>query len=234
MKTLSLAKTATLVLLTQVALTAHAGRPLGTDDAGTVGANKCQLESWVDRDTTNGANKLVVSPACGLGDAVEIGLELARTVPDERISFESTLALKWVDPEWKSGPLNWGAKVWHGASNGRDTPRWNDTSTGAMALLTWKAHEVLDVHTNLGFVNDHASGNTEPLLNLALSWTPQPSLALIAERLAVRNSPIQYNVGARWWLQAERLALDVTLGRTNDVTPVQNVTVGFGWYGIGW
>lgn len=103
-----------------------------------------------------------------------------------------------------------------------------------MALLTWKAHEVLDVHTNIGFTKDHASGNTEPLLNLALSWTPQPSLNLIAERLAVRNSPTQYNVGARWWLQAERLALDVTLGRTNDVTPVQNVTVGFGWYGIGW
>ena len=134
MKFLSLAKTTTLVVLTQVALTAHAGRPLGTDDAGTVGANKCQLESWVDRDTTNGANKLVVSPACGLGDAVEIGLELARTVPDERISFESTLALKWVDPAWKSGPLNWGAKVWHGASKMAGTPRVGLTP----ALAPWR------------------------------------------------------------------------------------------------
>lgn len=234
MKPSTFAKTATLVFLTQLAMTAQAGRPLGTDDAGTAGAKSCQVESWIERDTTGGANKWVVSPACGLGDSFELGLELARTVPDDGISFDGTLALKWVNPEWKSGPLNWGVKLWHGTSNSRETPHWVDTSSGAMGLLTWTASEALSMHTNLGFTKDYASGNTEPLMNLALSWAPAPTLTLIAEHMSVRNSPSQVNVGARWWLKPEQLALDVTFGRTNDVEPVQTVTVGFGWYGIGW
>jgi hypothetical protein len=232
MKLSALSKASTLLLLTQVALNAHAGRPMGTDDAGTAGANKCQIENWIERDAAANANNLVVSPACGLGEAFEIGLELDRTVPDNGVRFASTLALKWVDPSWKSGPLKWGAKVWHGATNIRDLPGWTDATTGAMTLLSWKVSEAVDVHTNLGFSKDHVSGSTEPLLNLALSWSPEPSLNLMAERMAVRGTANQYNVGARWWLQTERLALDVTLGLNKNVTSGQNVSVGVGWYGI--
>ena len=216
MNAVHLAKSATLVLLTQLAVSAHAGRPLGTDDAGTVGAKTCQVESWIDRDTTGGFNKLVVSPACGLGDSFELGLELARTVPDNGTSFDGTLALKWVNPEWKSGSLNWGAKFWHGTSNSRETPNWVDTSAGVMGLLTWKASEDVALHTNLGFTKDYASGNTEPLLNLAVSWSPMPALSLSAERMSVRNNPGQFNLGARWWLKPDQLALDLTLGRNTD------------------
>jgi hypothetical protein len=66
MKLSTLTTTTTLVLLTQVALNAHAGRPMGTDDAGTAGANKCQIESWIDRDTTansmtNGSEQAVLN-----------------------------------------------------------------------------------------------------------------------------------------------------------------------------
>ena len=222
------------VLLTQFALTAHAGRPMGTDDAATAGANKCQIENWLDRDTKANATQWVLAPACGLGDAFEIGLELDRILPDNGVGFASTLALKWVDPSWKSGSVNWGVKGWHSATRMHDAPGWTDTTTGAMGLLSWKASEVLDVHTNLGFAKDHLSGSTAPLLNLALSWSPEPSLSLMAERMAVRGNPVQYNVGARWWLQSERLALDVTLGQTNDANAVQNLTVGLGWYGIDW
>ncbi|WP_036248260.1 MULTISPECIES: hypothetical protein [unclassified Methylibium] len=108
---------------------AHAGRPLGTDDAGTAGATTCQVESWAERNSSTRERTWVVSPACGVGDAVEINLELARTVPDGGTRLESGLAVKWVDPAWKSGAFNWGMK--RGAAprmaasrpNGRPHPR---------------------------------------------------------------------------------------------------------------
>ena len=52
---------------------AWAGRPLSTDDAATAGAATCQAESWFQR--AEGARDVVLAPACGLGDAVEVGLE---------------------------------------------------------------------------------------------------------------------------------------------------------------
>lgn len=221
-------------LLAQLPLAAHAGRPLGTDDAGTAGADTCQVESWLERASGNQARTWVLSPACGLGEAVELGLELARTVPDGGIRFESGLAVKWVDPAWKAGPLNWGVKAWRGTAHGRQSPRWAATSSGAMGLLTWRASEGVAVHGNLGFEKDHASRSTEPLLNLALSWEATPSLTLVAEAMALRHSPTQRNLGARWWLQPERLALDLTAGRSTAAVPARNASIGLGWYGIGW
>ena len=229
-----LTKFCAAVLLVQASLTVHAGRPLGTDDAGTVGANMCQVESWLERESAHSTRTLVVAPACGLGDSVEIGLELARTVPDNGIRFESALSVKWVDPAWKAGALNWGVKAWHGMAHSRQAPTWSATTSGAMGLMTWKASDTVAVHGNLGVQKDHASQNTEPLTNLALSWAPTPSVNLVAEMMAVRHNPTQLNIGARWWLLPERVALDVTTGRGTGTNPTRTTTVGFDWCGIGW
>lgn len=222
------------VLLALLPLAAQAGRPLGTDDAGTAGANTCQVEGWLDRASDTKARTWVISPACGLGDAVEINLELARTVPDNGTRFESGLAVKWVDPTWKAGAFNWGLKAWRGTAHGRVSPRWAPTTSGAMGLLTWKAGESVSVHGNLGFETDHSIRTTQPLLNLALAWEAAPSLTLVAEVMAQRRSPTQRNLGARWWVKPERFALDLTAGRTTGAAAATNVTVGFGWYGMGW
>lgn len=221
-------------LLALLPLAAEAGRPLGTDDAGTAGANTCQVESWLERNSGTQARTWVVSPACGLGDAVEINLELARTVPDGGTRLESGLGVKWVDPAWKSGAFNWGMKAWRRTAHGRASPHWAPLTSGAMGLLTWKAAESVSMHGNLGFETDHAAHTTQPLLNLALSWEAAPSLTLVAEVMAQRRSPTQRNLGARWWVKPERLALDLTAGRTTGAAAATNVTVGFGWYGIGW
>lgn len=234
MKYALITKSCAAVLLVQASLTVHAGRPLGTDDAGTVGADRCQVESWLERESVNSTRTLVFAPACGLGDSVEIGLELARTVPDNGRQFEGSLSLKWVDPAWKAGPLNWGVKAWHGMAHSHQAPAWTATTSGAMGVMTWNASDTVALHGNLGFEKDHASQTTEPLANLALSWTPAPALSLVAEMMAVRHNRTQRNIGARWWLLPERVALDVTTGRGTGTNPTRTTTVGFGWYGIGW
>lgn len=234
MKHSLLALTSSVALLAQLPLAAHAGRPLGTDDAATAGANTCQIESWLERGAGPKARTWVLSPACGLGEAVELNVELARTVPDDGIRFESGLAVKWVDPAWKAGPLHWGFKAWRGTAHRRHAPRRAATASGAMGLLTWRAGEAVAVHGNFGFEKDHASRRNEPLINLAFNWDATPSLTLVAEAMALRHGPTQRNLGARWWLQPERLALDLTAGRSTGAAPTRNVTIGLGWYGIGW
>ncbi len=229
-----LAMAGSAALLAQLPLVAHAGHPQGTDDAGTTGAHTCQIESWLERAAGSGAKTRVLSPACGLGDAVEIGIELARTVPDNGIRLESGLAVKWVDPAWKAGSLNWGLKAWRGMAHGRQTLPSAATTSSALGLLTWQASETVVLHGNLGFEKDHASRSIEPLLHLALRWEATPSLSLAAETIALRHSPTEHNLGARWWLQPERLALDVIAGRSTGAEPARSVSVGLGWYGIGW
>lgn len=234
MKFALLTKSCAAVLLVQACLTAYAGRPLGTDDAGTAGANMCQVEGWLARESANSTRTLVLAPACGLGDAVEIGFELARTVPDNDTRFEGGLSVKWVDPAWKAGALNWGVKAWHGTAHSRQAPTWSATTSGVMGLMTWQVSDGVVVHGNLGFEKDHPSHNTEPLANLAVSWSPAPSVSLVAEMMAVRHQPTQLNVGARWWLLPERVALDVTTGRSTGTNSTRTTTIGLGWYGIGW
>lgn len=230
---LALARTA--ALLAQIPLAAHAGRPLATDDAGTAGAHTCQVESWIEHAAGSHARRGVVSPACGWGDAFEVGIELARSVPDDGIRLESGLSLKWVDPAWKAGSLNWGLKAWHSTAHGHRTSRTAPTASGAMGLLTWRASQAVAVHGNLGFEKSHHAGRgTEPLLHLAVSWEAAPALTLAAEAMALRHSPAWLSLGARWWLRPERLALDATAGRGNGAEPARNVSVGLGWYGIGW
>lgn len=228
------AMASSIALLAHFPFAAHAGRPLGTDDAATASAGTCQIETWFERAAGPRARSWVLSPACGLGEAVELGIELARTVPDNGIRLQSGLAVKWVDPAWQAGALNWGFKAWHGSAHGRHTPRTAPTASGAMGLLTWRASETVAVHGNLGFEKNHASRSTDPLLHLALSWDATPWLTLVAEAMAQRPSPTQRHLGARWWLQPERLALDFTAGRNAGAEPARNVTVGLGWYGIGW
>lgn len=47
-----------------VALSAHAGRPLMTDDAGVANRGTCQVETWAERQGP--ALRWVTAPACGL------------------------------------------------------------------------------------------------------------------------------------------------------------------------
>ena len=57
-------------------LVAHAGRPLAVEDAGVNPVGQCQVESWLERGLASGSEThLVLAPACGVFDGVELGLE---------------------------------------------------------------------------------------------------------------------------------------------------------------
>lgn len=219
---------------------AHAGRPMATDDAATVGARTCQVETWVEASRTSTADgrvhgrDMVVSPACGIGEAVELNVELMRSRPTDGVRLRSALAIKWVDPAWESEGLRWGLKFWHGTAH-LETPSSSQAEgTGASGLLSWQASPALTVHANLGVERDHLSRRTHGLASAALDWAVTDRLHWFAEALKLQRQPAQFNTGLRWWLIPERLAFDVTAGRSPGVEPQRRLGIGLGWYGLEW
>lgn len=106
-------RVAALLAISGIALVgghAHAGRPMATDDAKTVGAQTCQLESWHETTRTSKTDgvererKMVASPACGIGESIELNVELIRRLPTDGVRPRSTLAFNGWTPlgSWKA------------------------------------------------------------------------------------------------------------------------------------
>ncbi|MDQ8021361.1 MAG: hypothetical protein REI94_05935 [Moraxellaceae bacterium] len=223
--TLSAAMLAGLML---TSLSAHAGRPLGTDDAGTAGDRQCQLEGWAeDGDHFHG---WTVSPACGIGD-FELGLEYARSSESGLVAKDGAIALKWVPGQLAWGPLKFGAKAFYGRVKA-EPDDWRGSEGGAFAIMTWDIAPSWTAHLNLGAARNYIDGKTNGTGNAALVWTPHERWLFFAEVLGTQRSPATQNIGLRFWVIPEKFGLDLTAGRDAGVDDSTRYTAGFGWYGI--
>lgn len=226
--------------LLAVTHSAWAGRPLATDDAGTAERGACQIESWVER-TDADHRALVLAPACGIAEGLELGADYTLPDPQETLRASAGLALKWVPEAWHTetaaGRLNFGLKFSTAYEHPTDAD-WRGTETGVLGLVTLQASEAWTVHANLGAARERSSGTTGTLLNLALVWTPRAEVLLFAESRANDQREVfggtVNSAGARWWLIPERFGLDLTASREVGADTATVWTVGFGWYGLAW
>jgi len=217
---------------------AHAGRPLATDDAATADPGSCQLESWVVRAGSNRA--LVLAPACGVAAGVELDAEYALLHPQDVLRDAAGLAVKWVPEGWRTlspaGEVNFGLKL-AAVAERRASAGWSGTQTGALALATLKPHDEWVVHANLGAARARQSGTTATLFNLAVAWTPQERALLFIETRTNNQRRLfagtVNTAGGRWWLLQDRFGLDLTASREAGATGATLWTLGFGWYGLG-
>lgn len=214
---------------------AHAGRPLSTDDAGTADAGTCELESWFE--SAGSERAVVAAPTCGLAPGLELGADYTLPHPRRPLRRQAGLTAKWV-PEMlrhdtPAGPLALGLS-WGAAFERPVGQSWRLASHTLFALATLELGQSWTVHANLGRAHDRASDRNGALLNLALQWTPTERWLGFAElqtsnRSAIFGSTVR-TVGARWWLEPERLGLDLTASR--DAGGGTRWTIGFGWYGL--
>jgi hypothetical protein len=228
----------TLCLAALAAGTAHAGRPLATDDAGTTPAGECLIETWIERG--DGSTGGVFAPACGVADGVEVGLEASRTTPDGGVRFGAGAAMKWV-PAAGTMATPWGeAQAGLKLGVGGDRLRsggWGGTAVSALLLLSTSPLDGLTLHANLGPQRDRDSGLNATLLNLAAVWTLGDAGLVFAElqandRRGLLGGTVRTS-GLRWWLLPERLGVDLTASREAGVPGSTLWTLGLGWYGLG-
>lgn len=216
---------------------AQAGRPLASDDAGTTDAGTCQLESWVERAGTDRA--LVLAPACGIAKGMELGADYTLPHPRDVLRAASGVAFKWVPEAWRIdtlvGELNFGLKLSAAFEYPAGTG-WRPSERGGLILATLKPADAWTMHANLGAVRERNSGTTATQLNLALVWTPHDDAVLFAETQANNRRPVfggtVNSIGARWWLNNERLGLDLSASREAGGASTMLWTFGLGWYGI--
>ena len=229
-----------LLALTSAALPvgpACAGRPLAVDDAGTAPAGSCQVESWFER---SGDQRVwILSPACGLGEAVELGVEVSHPSPATTTStstgerYSVGLAVKWVDPAWTVGPAQFGLKAYAGSAHLIDGG-WQPLTRGLLGLATLALGEQTTLHVNLGDEFDRTTRRHQARGQVALTWQAGDPWMLFGEVQALRGGgAAQQTLGARWWAVKDNLGLDLTAGRTAGQAGSTVWTLGLGWYGIG-
>jgi hypothetical protein len=210
---------------------AQAGRPLATDDAATNQAGVCQIESWVDR--SDPGHSTVFAPACGLTDTVELGLEFVRGSPRQAIALERGVALKWADPDVKLGDWRFGAKLGLSQSKEPGSSDWTGASRPLLlGLASLPIGESLALHLNLGHERRGTDRQSATVYGAALAWTPIAQALLFTEWNGDDRSAPLRTVGARWWLVADTLGLDLTWSRQSATRDSTVVGVGLGWYGI--
>lgn len=205
----------TLVLLC-CAASAFAAHPLSTDDAGTQGMLKFQVEatgefSW-DKDTDNGTTTKVNQQALGLTvtagvfDSLDASISFPYllqqvkqndvTVLDDSGLGDITLALKWRFLEL--GPVSLAIKPSMNIPNGDRDKGLGAGRTGyAATLISTVDLKPLTVHANLGYVHqDHVDADLADnrsdfwKMSVAAGIELTKGLQLVAE-VGTTTSPLQ-------------------------------------------
>lgn len=214
-----------LALLVAVAGPAQAGRPMNTDDASISPEGGSQVESWlrVGRDL----HELVVQPACNPWGGVEWGLNLASGRASGAATSTFGWAAKMVFKEVEAG----GVGV--GMSGGVSRQKLGGSTANvhvATLIVSAAPTDALALHVNAGAT--HVTGRSAMAtwaaaaeFGVARSWT------IVLEAYGERHARPAVQLGARKWLQPDRLQLDASLGREAiDGSRRTLVTIGMAWY----
>lgn len=202
-------KLATLAICFSSALAAHAGRPLGVDDASVNDKGAGHVEVWAARDSAK--NTLMnLAPAYAPIDDLELSAVLTRDTTN-RLNTQ-TLQAKWrITPTQEKG-----CNV-AGVLGATRLPAGAGSAAYLSGNLSCNGLGFVNVHANLGVSKAKdvlLTGTWGLAVELPLSgWTPH------AEMFGAERSKPTVQFGARTQLTKE-FQLDGTLGRNNNQTVV--------------
>lgn len=214
-----------------VALPAHAGRPLTTEDAAILDAKKCQVESWVDRgkDATTGW----FVPACNLGLDTEFQVGVARTRADGEARFSEayiqakTLLREMTDPE------PWGVGLVVGVTKRplNETHRGWQNPYVLVPFTQLICNTPLTFHANVGWARDREARRDVTLWGAALEAKVGERLTLLGEAHGQNSEKPFVRVGGRWAAIDGRLDVDLTwVTRPGGSSNERLVSLGVTWY----
>jgi hypothetical protein len=190
--------------------TAHAARPMIVDDARTVDAKACQLESWVKKNPDS--TETWALPACNFAGNLELTLGGAATrkagnTQTTDVVMQGKTLFKTLEPN------GWGI----GLAAGTVRHLLADTRDGYAYVPTSFSFrdDAAVVHTNLGWLREGETRHNRLTWGVGTEARLAERTWLIAETFGQNQGKPFHQLGLRHWLVPDRVQLDATYGNRN-------------------
>jgi len=191
---------------------AHAARPMITDDARVVDAKSCQVESWVQKN--RGSTEYWALPACNFTGNLELTFGGARTrdstgVRTTDVVFQGKTLFKTLEPN------GWGVGLTFGNIRHPDAPSARGTVGDLYAYVPASFSFQDDrfvLHTNLGWLHEKEAGRQRMTWSAGSETQLNERIGLIAETFGQNRGKPSYQAGFRFWLVPDRAQIDTTYG----------------------
>ena len=211
-----------LIGLLPIARTAHAARPMITDDARIVDGKACQLESWINKyeDST----EAWALPACNFTGNLE--LTLGGTATPESGSAENTGIVVQGKNLFRKMEVNgWGS----GFAAGMILRPVADTHDWYVYLLNSFSFrdDAVVLHTNLGWLRPGETRDNRMTWGVGTELLVVQRTWLMAETFGQSQGKPFHQFGVRHWVVQDHVQLDATYGNRNDFENGER------WFSIG-
>ncbi len=193
------------------ASTAHAGRPMATDDAAVLDEGACQLEAWTEH--SSGLNTSWLNPSCNPFGSTEFALGAAHQ-QDRRDSSANTALMSWqikhllraYDAQQTGFAIATGGQ--HARASGD-----NEIFVKGITTLPLRGESVL-AHLNAGGIHqrDQRGGNYRGTWGMALDAEVSAGTRASIETFGVTSTGANWQLGLRRELIPGRLQLDASIG----------------------
>ena len=199
-----------LTTLIMFAHSAHAARPLITDDARVVDAKSCQVESWVRMEHRH--TEMWALPGCNFAGDVELTLGGGRLLQDGLTASDLVAQAKaLLKPLAANG---WGAAITGGMVQHR--PFGGIASVRDMYVNVPLSFSFADdrfvLHTNTGWLHDGASRRHIATWGVGTETQLSERVGLVAEAFGQVSRASFYQLGLRFWIVPNRVQIDTTYG----------------------
>ncbi len=208
-------KLSVAALATSMALTAplsYAARPMITDDARTVDAKACQVESWVR--TNHGSREYWALPACNFTGNLELTFGGARTADatgthTSDVVLQGKTLFKTLEPGgWSVGLAGGAIRHPGNAGNGKRVGELYSYVPASFAYFNDK----MILHTNVGVLHNTVTSSTRGTWGVGTETALSARTWLIAEAFQQKEGRPFFQAGVRHWIVPNHVQIDATFG----------------------
>lgn len=217
----------TAALSAALALPAHAGRPLVTEDAGVLARGDCELEGAVLHASESGASAIERSLqlGCGIGMETQLAVNVATAKVDR--AREQGLALVGKTSLWQSDATAALSLAWSFGWTRPAGDSWQHAATQLTLVYSRPLWADTTLHANLGHERDRSADVRSTQWGLALEHAGAGGVAPMAELFGDDRGAPWWNLGVRWAAMPEKLFVDASYGQQFASGKPRLVTLGF-------
>jgi len=205
---------------------AHAARPMNTDDANIVDHKSCQMESWVK--TTHTSLERWAIPGCNFGGEVE--WSLGGNAQNEDAVGNTQFWIAQAKKRWipvSEGQVGISTTLGAMATRPATADRPEDKDYYLNVPMTVPLGQDRFVHINAGWVNHQLLGVSRPTWGVGGELPLTPRVIAIAETYGETNVGTRFQLGLRLWVVPQRVQIDTTYG--NQVGQPEHLR----WFTVG-